>query len=333
MLRAYFLVVAVAGLVALPGLLAHRSSERHLWDRYNQLYVGFLAIYTLLLLLHALGFWQAGRLSRWLRSETGKKTVLAVLATLLSVYVADVVLKRLVVVTAETSTPFTRASAQLHHEHVPAGETIVSSSEYRASIRLNSLGLRNREVARDKPPGVFRILVLGDSFTLGLGVSDHEVFTEGLQRALAAATGGTPGIEVLNGGVVSYSPLLEYVYLKTRGMALHPDLVLLLFDVTDLTDDADYAEKAVFTPEGEPLAVDAARATPAAAEDLRAIDRLRFLVFDAADAVLLQGYYIGRAYHYLERLTQPRRTRQQVLIGARRVEHSYARDQGPWLPL
>src|SRR5213082_3545313 len=36
-------------------------------------------------------------------------------------------------------------------------------------VKINSLGLRNREISTAKPPGTYRIVVLGDSTTLGWG--------------------------------------------------------------------------------------------------------------------------------------------------------------------
>lgn len=43
-----------------------------------------------------------------------------------------------------------------------------TSPDYHVHFQTNSHGIRsNREISYEKPPGVFRILGLGDSFTLG----------------------------------------------------------------------------------------------------------------------------------------------------------------------
>src|SRR5574337_1459165 len=40
--------------------------------------------------------------------------------------------------------------------------------EFKTTVRINSKGLRDVEHPYEKPPGVFRILVLGDSYMEGL---------------------------------------------------------------------------------------------------------------------------------------------------------------------
>lgn len=57
---------------------------------------------------------------------------------------------------------------------------------------INAAGIRSgREYAKEKPPGVFRILVLGDSYAAGQVVSNEQRFTELLERRV-------PDIEVIN---------------------------------------------------------------------------------------------------------------------------------------
>src|SRR5207248_1204367 len=54
-------------------------------------------------------------------------------------------------------------------------------------VSINSLGFRGREVAVPKPSGRFRIVVLGDSVTLGWGVGDDETFSSQLEFLLHKA--------------------------------------------------------------------------------------------------------------------------------------------------
>jgi len=101
-----------------------------------------------------------------------------------------------------------------------------SATTYDRTLTINSRGLRDREYPLAKPEGVFRILVLGDSFTWGYGVSDEEVFTERLEKALATAG---RSVEVLNAGVSGWGTDQELLYLEREGLQSSPDLVVLAF--------------------------------------------------------------------------------------------------------
>ena len=66
-------------------------------------------------------------------------------------------------------------------------------------LNTNADGFRGvREFALKKDSAKTRILLLGDSFTFGEGVSDDETYAQVLQRAL-------PGAEVINAGVHGYA--------------------------------------------------------------------------------------------------------------------------------
>jgi len=93
--------------------------------------------------------------------------------------------------------------------------------------------------------------MLGDSFTFGLGVEDHETFSAQMERGLQVQGWD---VEVINAGVISYSPLLEYVALRDRYGELAPDLILLWFDFSDLQDDWNYVRHAIIDREGRLVA-------------------------------------------------------------------------------
>jgi hypothetical protein len=144
----------------------------------------------------------------------------------------------------------------LHHRFVPGARGRHRTNEFDVSYAINSLGLRDREVGQQKPAGVCRILMLGDSFTEGDGVEQDQTFSSRLQ-ALLDREGRGARWQVLNGGVGSYSPLLAYLYLKNAGLQLQPDLVVLHVDLSDAYDDIQYARQAVVDDRGEPTAVQA----------------------------------------------------------------------------
>jgi lysophospholipase L1-like esterase len=96
---------------------------------------------------------------------------------------------------------------------------------------INSAGLRDREFPREKPPGVYRIVWLGDSTTLGWGVPLAGTAPKILERELNAAGHGR--LEVLNAGVGNYDTVQEVEHYLTIDRVFHPDLVILEYFIND----------------------------------------------------------------------------------------------------
>ena len=144
-----------------------------------------------------------------------------------------------------------------HHALVPDSYAELRQRDFAYIQRVNHLGLRGRETTVDKPADTRRILMLGDSFTMGKGVEDNETFSvlveEFLQAALAACGGGS--VEVLNGGVDSYAPILSYIQFERELARFKPDLVVLNFDNSDLIQEAAYRQQAVRNSDGTIIAV------------------------------------------------------------------------------
>jgi hypothetical protein len=95
-------------------------------------------------------------------------------------------------------------------------------------IRINAAGFRDDEWARAKPPGTFRIAVLGDSYVEAGQVAVGERFTEVLERELdrSAAVGGQR-VEVLTFGMAGYGTAQALMALRHHAWPYAPDLVLL----------------------------------------------------------------------------------------------------------
>jgi len=102
----------------------------------------------------------------------------------------------------------------------------------RLEVRRNSLGYREREVERNKPPGVYRIAVIGDSFTFGQGVAERERYTNLLETELNRE-GGPHKFEVLNFGRAGAQTIDEINILKGVVLDHQPDFILLQWFVND----------------------------------------------------------------------------------------------------
>lgn len=104
-------------------------------------------------------------------------------------------------------------------------------------VRTNSLGLRaDRDYAQPKPPGVLRILLLGDSFAFGVGVDQESSFATLLEARLNRS-GGPLRYEVANLGVSGYSTDQELLRLRALGERLQPDLVILMVCGNDFAEN------------------------------------------------------------------------------------------------
>jgi len=109
-------------------------------------------------------------------------------------------------------------------------------TEGEAHVSINREGFRDRDHEPAKPPGAYRIAIIGDSMTEGLAVPVSDTFWSGLERKRAACDplDGRP-VEVMNYGVSGYGPAQERLTLKHNALKYEPDLVLLaLFTGNDI---------------------------------------------------------------------------------------------------
>lgn len=100
--------------------------------------------------------------------------------------------------------------------------------EFLVPVQINTQGLRDVEHAFAKPPGTFRILVLGDSFVEAMHVPLEATFARVLEQRLNGA-GARPRIEVVAAGVSGYGTASELLYFERTGKRYEPDVVLLAF--------------------------------------------------------------------------------------------------------
>jgi hypothetical protein len=110
-----------------------------------------------------------------------------------------------------------------------AGATAWHTDEGESWTQINRFGFRDRDRTPEKPPGVFRIAVLGDSYTEARGVEMHETFTALAEQQLKDCPGFERGVEVLNFGVSGYGTGQELLALQKRVWQFDPDLIVVQF--------------------------------------------------------------------------------------------------------
>jgi len=114
-----------------------------------------------------------------------------------------------------------RASPTLAWELIPKSSGIGKLGEL---YDINSAGFRDVEHSIKKKPGVPRIMVIGDSFTFGMGVNLEDTYPKQLERFLNRAN---VTCEVINCGVIGYNMWQHYEMLNRKVLPNNPDLVIL----------------------------------------------------------------------------------------------------------
>jgi len=110
----------------------------------------------------------------------------------------------------------------------------VKPGSFDVQVEANSVGFRDREHAVEKPAGVKRIVVLGDSFMEAIQVR----FEESLPHLLEQKLQSRGPTEVINISVSGTGTAREYLALREYGLRYKPDLVLVFFVGNDISDNS-----------------------------------------------------------------------------------------------
>jgi D-alanyl-lipoteichoic acid acyltransferase DltB (MBOAT superfamily) len=96
-----------------------------------------------------------------------------------------------------------------------------------AVVEVNRWGMRDKDYPRGRPPGTFRLAVLGPSITMASGVAAREGFEALVEERLnAERAGGEARYELLNFGVAGYTPLHVLYQLERTVFTFEPNAVL-----------------------------------------------------------------------------------------------------------
>ncbi|RMH59040.1 MAG: hypothetical protein D6679_02920 [Candidatus Hydrogenedentota bacterium] len=171
-------------------------------------------------------------------TSAGRRFLLVLLGLLAAIVTLEVAVRFLPLLPITAMGAVVRRDPVLDHSLRPGSRGRMVSAEYDVIYQIDPHGFRDPTV---KPHSV---LILGDSFMEGYGVDVQQTLAELLEKR---------GIPTINAGVKSYSPLIEYLFLKRRGLTWNPRLVLLFLDLSDPANDRFYARRLVTDSSGEPL--------------------------------------------------------------------------------
>lgn len=134
---------------------------------------------------------------------------------------------------------FATPDSLLNHRLLPNATQHQRTPEFDLTYQTNGAGLRVHPV---EPDAVLKVLVLGDSFTFGVGARTHETWPAHLQRTLKEKG---ISVQVINAGVMGYDTLSQLRFAKELLPRYEPDIVLLGFLVNDLMTNRERSEKPV----------------------------------------------------------------------------------------
>jgi len=105
-----------------------------------------------------------------------------------------------------------------------------SSREFNATVITNSHGQHDYEHTYDKPEGVFRVLLLGDSYVEGLHVARDELFFSLLSERLNSQLApGSMRFEFIAMARSGWGTAQQLRALEVDGFKYEPDMVILCF--------------------------------------------------------------------------------------------------------
>jgi hypothetical protein len=119
------------------------------------------------------------------------------------------------------------------YELIPSYDGI----QKQAPFRTNAWGMRDQAYDREKPPGAFRIALLGASIEMGAGVEGHETYEALLEARLNEELASAPPVqashtdtsyqryEILNFAVGAYSVIQNGAIMDEKVLLFNPDLV------------------------------------------------------------------------------------------------------------
>jgi hypothetical protein len=176
------------------------------------------------------------------------KVVLAMASLCLSLIIAELVLRSVIPLDSRKPLEFRIPDPVLGWALQPNTTYQYATPEGIVSVTYSSEGWRDLEHHLEKPDGVFRILVLGDSFMEANSVKLEESFHRQVEE-LARAAGKK--VEVINMGVAGYGTLQEYLVFEHIGHLYNPDLVLVgFYDGNDLINNS-FELASILTEEGQ----------------------------------------------------------------------------------
>jgi lysophospholipase L1-like esterase len=134
------------------------------------------------------------------------------------------------------SAPFRQYDSELGVSLIPNMKVTHSRGCFTGEVETNRWGFRDRDRTLEKPPGDFRIALVGDSVVEGVHVKPDQVMNIQMEKLLEQR--GYRNVEVMNFGIEGIGTTTELVMYQDRIRQFHPDLVLLTVSDNDVMNNS-----------------------------------------------------------------------------------------------
>jgi hypothetical protein len=119
---------------------------------------------------------------------------------------------------------------------IPSVSVVHSRGCFHGLVRTNSWGFRDRDRTLEKPPGTYRVALIGDSAIEAAQVQPNEVVNIQMEQILRNK--GYPNVEVLAFGIGAIGTTQELLLYETKVRPFHPDAVVLTFSANDVMNNS-----------------------------------------------------------------------------------------------
>jgi lysophospholipase L1-like esterase len=154
---------------------------------------------------------------------------------LLAVVLASIILADRFLLTRLGLTLWTY-DAEIRYRHRPnAIRTLAGVGRPKDHVVINRWGFHDTDFPLQKAPDEFRALMLGDSVTMGFGVTYAETFSAQLEALLHERDRRFATHQAINAGVHGYSTFQEKRVLEET-LVFRPDIVFVGFCMNDVTE-------------------------------------------------------------------------------------------------
>jgi len=128
------------------------------------------------------------------------------------------------------------------HVNRPNAHALVEGPEFSVEYKINEQGFRDATVyAPEKPDGVTRVLLIGDSMTFGASNQYDEIWPVLAEKGLTEAG---QKVELIKAGVPAFDTRSEVLYLERIHDLYRPDIVVFGFMPNDLITNRPIEEDA-----------------------------------------------------------------------------------------